>query len=234
MINYFKKIGLEKLDISFLTNSKADPDEDKKRNEIVRKLQEPSDEKYYNYLFKDNLDVIMDGLDYDINMEIIKFFEKESQDFDLVIEPCCQSGIIGNYLASKGINYVGIDLNKYAIEKAQNRAKILGLNPDMFVLGDARKYQSSQDPEKTLVIGRRAFNFTSYHLDYKLLTNMGKNANTVIAWHGSDSYPKKGDWERNELVKSIKEYGYNNVEIYEGVADNTRSCKYMFIFKAEK
>jgi hypothetical protein len=93
--------------------------------------------RYYDKYFTLGIDDLIDSMDYPILEELFTYLSSSShQD---IFEPCCQSGLLGCFLA-QAVNYKGVDINKIAIGKAKKRAVKNGISPEVFYLGDFYGY----------------------------------------------------------------------------------------------
>jgi len=121
-----------------------------------RVVQIDNDSQYYPEFFSTGLDDFVEGVDFDLNSEMFDRLVAEIKDAKDVFEPCCQSGLLGCYVASQPNKprYKGIDLSEEGIAKAKARALKNDLDPKIFSVDDLMMY----DGQHEVTIGRHIIN----------------------------------------------------------------------------
>ena len=106
----------------------------------------PDEKKYYDAFFRTRLNEFMHCVDYAVNRELFMRLLEEAKKFQDLLEPCCQGGIQGCFLAlESGAEYKGVDLNELGIAQARERAVKLGLPPQIFQVADFLAYEGQHE-----------------------------------------------------------------------------------------
>lgn len=210
------------------------------RNGIVRKrLSEASAEhrsigaiednaEYYRMHFKTGLDDFLDGVNIESNERLFNALLNEARKYQDVFEPCCQSGLLGVYLAGNiPGKYKGMDVSKEAVDKAKARATRNGLDVSLFELGDVMQY----DGKHEVIIGRNVINDGEYSINETMLRKIAEIGKRFVLIEGVDaSIPI-------ELTPSIYEdacekQGISFRVVHPPIATSTNSS--MFVLEGRK
>ncbi len=190
--------------------------------------------KSFDFFYGGNLDDLMDSLDYPITKEFFDVVLAETKDYQDLFEPCCMSGLLGCFAASEkdNVSYVGIDINDYAIEKAQSRAHINGLNPEIFIKMDKADYKNLHEA----IIGRYvANNFLHGQrdlVDEEAMDFLSKTSdNIVLIARAPERFGKYGF---EQYKASFKRHGYKNIEIVSNMHTSEFLEADLFVMKATK
>ena len=113
------------------------------------------DTEFFNAAFQSDYDIRIDGIDYYSNLWLFQKIADETRKFQDIFEPCCQSGILGCFLALESDGYyLGMDFNEFGIARAKSRAAANGLSPEIFQFGDFFEYSGTHEA----LVGRQVIN----------------------------------------------------------------------------
>lgn len=132
---------------------------------------------FYREAARTGFDDFMDSAEFNLNRTLFEFLKNESRKFSDVFEPCCQSGLLGCFIAG-GFNgsYKGVDVNNIGIDKAKKRAAFNGLNPEIFVCDNVLTYNGRHEA----VVGRYAINTDYLNPDYHTIDALCRISNNII------------------------------------------------------
>ncbi len=192
LAEYLKKNGLSLKKITEVSEEHA-------------RINKIFDEKeFWNLYYKSGLDAFQESVGYFLNMETFGLMAGMVHSRARVFEPCCRSGYFGAWLASsrQDIDYIGMDINPIAIQKAKELASINGINPGRFVQFDYRQHFGRHD----IVIGRNITNTGDFGIDLNAIKKMTSIADEIAVLHFT--YEHKIEIEVSNLSMFYSSYGF--------------------------
>ncbi|MFP4403283.1 MAG: hypothetical protein ACOC3X_01025 [Nanoarchaeota archaeon] len=218
---YFNKNNITKKDIKTAT----------KEHINISKIMD--DSIYYDLYYKSNLDDFIDSVDYDLNLDLFQIILNESKKYLDLFEPCCQSGLLGNFIYlnnnhKNNFSYNGIDINEIAINKAKRRAIHNSSNENIFTINDFFEYKK----EHETIIGRYILNDKVNKINNKFIDKskeISKNIITIQTFQDNLNY-KQGILE---YVAALKKHGFESDILNKPTKSNATNA-INFILKAYK
>jgi 2-polyprenyl-3-methyl-5-hydroxy-6-metoxy-1,4-benzoquinol methylase len=187
-----------------------------------------NDDVYYEKYFSSCLDDFIDCVDYDIISKVFPLILEKTKDFKDVFEPCCQSGLLGCYLASNGISYNGMDLSERGIAKAKDRAKSNLLNPELFEKGDILAHDKKYD----VIIGRYVINNSQNDVNPIMIEALSKLSHNIILLQQSKFF--SGKWTTIEDYRSQFTKRNYNFTVSDEHWKSEATGSYLFLIQAKK
>gem|GEM_PF-6939728 len=141
----------------------------------------PNEMEFWNQYYKSALDAFHESVEYSLNMETFGLMADMVPSCATVFEPCCRSGYFGAWLASSrpDVEYVGMDINPLAIEKAKQLAASNAVDPSRFVQFDYHKHSIRHD----IVIGRNITNTGNFDIDRTAIKKITSIADRIAVLH---------------------------------------------------
>lgn len=184
--------------------------------------------KFFNQYFQSELDVLMAGIDFPLNSTQFDLVLDEAKKFSDFFQPCCQSGILGCYIAiGTGAKFKGMDINPFGIEKAKKRAARNGLNPEIFELGDILEYAG----EHEAVVGRYVLNTIKLDIDDESVDAVSRISRNLILIQNVQSIGVR--YSIRMYKECLERHGYS-FEVINEPTEAQSTGAYEFVFKATK
>jgi len=180
---------------------------------------------YYNAYYLAELDVLQVCLNFDLYQRFYEIVLREVKDFESLLEPWCGSGILGCFLAQEtGAEYLGMEVNSGAIDKAKERARKNGLDERLFTSEDFMQQNQRFDT----VIGCYALNTPYLFPSISAIEHlMGLSDNFVMI----QNLPDNGTTETYKQIFERRGYHFEVLAEPEIVKGTTYKA---FVFKASK
>ena len=214
---YFERNGIAPKPLSDQT------EEDKE----IAKIKD--DDIYYTEYFKRGLDVLIECVDFSLNRQLFDVVLEEAKKYEDIFEPYCQSGIFGCYVASETSGaYRGLDINPVGIEKAKERAKLNGLAPEIFTLGDLFEYTQSHEA----VVGRYVSNTQGLGVDPKVVEALSQISDNVVLIQNLQPHRGMSSMDMYKIAFGL--HGYDNFELLSEPQRSTATGASVFVMKATK
>jgi len=188
----------------------------------------------FDYFFGGNLEDLMDCVNYSINKELFRVILEHANDYKDLFEPCCMSGLLGCYIKSEleNASYKGIDKNRYAAEKAQSRAHLNHLDPNIFVQMDKQDYNNKHEA----IIGRFVANKDKYGLrelvDDNAVEFLSRTSDNVVLI--ARAFPGRTNSAFNDYKFSFNRHGYKNFDSISRDYHSAVLDSDLFVIKASK
>ncbi|MFH1420922.1 MAG: hypothetical protein ABIG30_03050 [Candidatus Aenigmatarchaeota archaeon] len=195
---------------------------------IFSDIADPEDEKYFNDYFRLGMDELIESVDVPVNIQLFRIAMCEARKFQDVFDPCCQSGIFGCHIARGVRAYTGMDINPLGIEKAKARAKLNGLNPDIFLLGDVLEYNKKHEA----IVGRYVANTPYFGADGEMIDALNSISRNVILIQSARGYHLISDTQVS-LQKAFERHGFK-FEVLTKPVESPAIGSYVFMMKATK
>jgi hypothetical protein len=140
-----------------------------------------SEKEFWNRYYKSGLDAFHESVEHSLNMETFGLMADMVRSKARVFEPCCRSGYFGAWLASsrQDIDYMGMDINPIAIQKAKELALSNAVSPARFVQFDYRQHFGRHD----IIIGRNITNKDDFEIDLAAIKKITSIADEIAVLH---------------------------------------------------
>lgn len=183
--------------------------------------------EYYKQYFLVGLDNLLDCVDQRTGIRSFQVLVEQADQFSDVFEPCCQSGLLGCYLAAHVKAYKGIDIEPEAIAKSKRRAVINGLNPDIFSVGDVFSY----DKQHEALFGRYVVNGRFNDVRDDMMEAVSRISNNVVLIQQAQASRVQGTVD--DLKQAFERFGYR-FELLNHPEESDATGAYVFVMKATK
>jgi SAM-dependent methyltransferase len=147
--------------------------------EQIEALRYREPQAYYKKYYQLALDELLYSIDYQETTAIMRIFEEQLSGLEHknLLEIYCGSGIVGGYLAGlPDCKYSGIDPTQEAIRRARQRARLNGLNQEIFRKADIFSHRNVHDA----VIGIYAANDIFLNPDKKVIDKLTKISDRIF------------------------------------------------------
>lgn len=214
--DFFKHNGIVKRSLSEAT------DEHRRISRIEQ------DSAFYPQYFNSGLDDFFESVNHDENKELFTAVAEVLKGKSDIVEPCCQSGLFGAYIALQGIaEYQGFDISKEGIIKAKARAEHNNLNPERFNIASLADYPIKHE----VVTGRYVANSKYGTVQPRTVRKISEMADTAVM---IQNYPAGHLRERDMYIAQFKDKGYNKIDIIKDGVNLPATGDDVFAFIAKK
>jgi len=189
---------------------------------------------FWDSYFKSGLEEFIDCVDYDINMVLFSLLKEKVSVYSDLVEPCCQSGILGCYLASelRDSRYFGFDKNPIAVQKAKARSEKNGLSQDIFIEIDKAEYYCKHEAVVGRFIANRLRFKPHYNIDDDAMDFLSRASENVILIQ-----PSQVGWLKEtvrEYDQAFKRHGYRSFRVDSLSFSSPATGSVYFLMEAHK